>query len=49
MVKDIIIAEFSKTQKTFAGHLRSFKFQTIGEESEDERMIGKTLEHITVT
>ena len=35
-------AEFSKTQHTFAEYLSSFKFQTIGEQSEDERMIGKS-------
>ena len=33
--------EFSKMQQTFAQHLNSFKFQTIGEQSEDEKMISE--------
>ena len=33
--------EYSKMQQTFAQHLGSFKFQTIGEQSEDEKMISE--------
>ena len=33
--------EFSKVQQTFAQHLGSFKFKTIGEQSEDEEMISE--------
>lgn len=40
-------AEYSKMQQTFAQHLGSFKFQTIGEQSEDEKMISEC--HMTCT
>ena len=32
--------EFSKVQRSFAQTLGSFRFQTIGEQTEDEKMIG---------
>ena len=32
--------EFSKAQVAFAGALGNFSFQTIGEQTEDEKMIG---------
>ena len=37
----LFFTEFSKMQQTFAQHLASFKFQTIGEQSEDEKMISE--------
>lgn len=33
--------EFSKAQVAFAGVLGSFSFQTIGEKTEDEKLIGE--------
>ena len=33
--------EFSKAQVAFAGALGNFSFQTIGEQTEDEKMIGE--------
>jgi len=33
--------EFSKVQQSFAQSLSNFKFQTIGEQTEDEKMIGR--------
>ena len=41
MVVSLSRAEFSKVQQSFAQVLGNFKFQTIGDQTEDEKMISK--------